>query len=101
MLEGVFASLVGAAIAGTIVLVADTLLFDRMGRALPFLANVVSFTNGEIFSVLFVLLGVGAGVGIGGSSMPLRRFLEVYPGAPAAKGRAPFRRNTAGRTDLS
>lgn len=77
MMEGVFAALVGAAIAGGIVLLADNLLFDRMGRALPFLANVVTFSSADIATVLLVLVGVGAAVGLVGSSMALRRFLEV------------------------
>lgn len=77
MMEGVFAALVGAVIAGTIVWLSDLLLFSRMGDALPFLANVVSFSNGEIFWVLGILAGVGALVGLVGSSMALRRFLEV------------------------
>ena len=77
MMEGVFAALVGALIAGGIVLLANLLLFSRMGEALPFLASVFSFSSGEIASVLFVLTGVGAAVGLIGSSMALRRFLEV------------------------
>ena len=77
MMEGVFAALVGALIAGSIVWLSDLLLFSRMGDALPFLANVVSFSQGEIFWVLGILAGVGALVGLVGSSMALRRFLEV------------------------
>ena len=77
MMEGVFAALVGALIAGGIVLLANALLFSRMGRALPFLASVFAFSSGEIATVLLVLAGVGAGVGLVGSSMALRRFLEV------------------------
>ena len=77
MMEGVFAALVGAVIAGGVVLLANALLFARMGRALPFLASVFSFSSGEIASVLLVLAGVGAAVGLVGSSMALRRFLEV------------------------
>jgi cell division protein FtsX len=38
---------------------------------------VFSFTSGEILSVLLVLAGVGALVGLVGSGMALRRFLEV------------------------
>ncbi|HEV3473477.1 MAG TPA: permease-like cell division protein FtsX [Actinomycetota bacterium] len=77
MMEGVFAALVGALIAGSIVLLSDLLLFSRMGEALPFLANVVSFSSSEIAWVLGILAGVGALVGLVGSSMALRRFLEV------------------------
>jgi cell division transport system permease protein len=77
MMEGVFAALVGALVAGGIVVLANWLLFSRMGNALPFLQTVFSFSFGEIASVLMVLGGVGAVVGLVGSSMALRRFLEV------------------------
>ena len=77
MMEGVFAALVGALIAGGIVLLANAVLFANMGDALPFLESVFSFSTREIASVLFVLVGVGAAVGLVGSSLALRRFLEV------------------------
>jgi cell division transport system permease protein len=77
MLEGVIAAMVGALISGAIVFAANTFLFSRMGSAIGFLGPVFDFTSGEIFSVLFVLLGVGALVGLIGSVMALRRFLEV------------------------
>jgi cell division transport system permease protein len=77
MLEGVFAALVGAILASAIVVAANALLFSRMGEALAFLGPVFSFTGGEIASVLLVLVAVGTLVGIVGSSLALRRFLEV------------------------
>ncbi|MDQ3914898.1 MAG: permease-like cell division protein FtsX [Actinomycetota bacterium] len=77
MLEGVFAALVGAAVSGAVVLAANTFLFPPIRDFLPFLEGVFAFSGGEIASVLLVLLGVGAGVGIVGSSLALRRFLEV------------------------
>ena len=77
MLEGVIAAMVGALISGGIVLGANSLLFSRMGKALPFLGPVFSFTSSELLSVFLVLLGVGALVGLIGSTMALRRFLEV------------------------
>jgi cell division transport system permease protein len=77
MMEGVFAALVGALIAGGIVLIANVVLFANMGSALPFLESVFSFSTREIASVLLVLVGVGAAVGLVGSSLALRRFLEV------------------------
>lgn len=77
MLEGVFAALVGAIIAGAIVVSANALLFARMGDAVPLLSRAFSFTTGEIGSVLVILVAVGGGVGLVGSSMALRRFLEV------------------------
>jgi cell division transport system permease protein len=77
MLEGVIAALGGALISGAVVLSGNALLFSRMGEALPFLDTVFSFTSGEILSVLLVLAGVGALVGLVGSGMALRRFLEV------------------------
>ncbi|MFN2490105.1 MAG: permease-like cell division protein FtsX [Actinomycetota bacterium] len=77
MLEGVFAALVGALVSGAIVIAANALLFSRMGEALPFLGPVFSFTAGEIASVLIILVGVGTLVGLLGSTLALRRFLEV------------------------
>jgi cell division transport system permease protein len=77
MLEGVIAALAGALISGAVVLSGNALLFSRMGEALPFLDTVFSFSSGEILSVLLVLAGVGALVGLIGSGMALRRFLEV------------------------
>ena len=77
MLEGVFAALVGAIIAGSIVLLADTFLFPKMGEAFAFLQEVFFFTNGEIAQILGGLAIGGAVVGLIGSGMALRRFLEV------------------------
>jgi cell division transport system permease protein len=77
MLEGLFAALVGAIVSITIVLGANWLLFSRVGNALPFLENVLDFSGGELASVTLVLVAVGALVGLAGSSMALRRFLEV------------------------
>jgi cell division transport system permease protein len=77
MLEGVFASLVGAIISGAIVLAAHLFLFPRMGRAFRFLEQVFFFTGSEIAAVLIGLAAGGALVGLIGSGMALRRFLEV------------------------
>ena len=77
MLEGVFAALVGALISGGIVLAANALLFSRIGDTLHFLGQALSFSGGEIGFVLLVLVGVGSLVGLVGSTMALRRFLEV------------------------
>jgi cell division transport system permease protein len=77
MLEGVFAALVGALVAGSIVVAANTLLFTRIGEALPFLGAAFTFSTSEIASVLLILLGVGSVVGVLGSTLALRRFLEV------------------------
>ena len=77
MLEGLFAALVGAVISGAIVLAANLFLFPKMGEAFLFLEQVFSFTSGEITQVLLGLAIGGAAVGLIGSSMALRRFLEV------------------------
>lgn len=77
MLEGVFAALVGALIAGAIVLAADMFLFPRIGEAFPFLSRVFFFTNGEMAQILTGLAAGGAIVGLVGSGLALRRFLEV------------------------
>ena len=79
MLEGLFAALVGAAVSGAVVLAANSLLFSRLAQSeeFPFLRPVFTFSTGEIGAVLLLLAAVGAGVGIIGSSMALRKFLEV------------------------
>ena len=77
MLEGVFAALMGAVAAGAVILLANSLLFSRIGETLTFLGPVFSFTSSEIVTVMPVLGGVGCAVGLVGSMMALRRFLEV------------------------
>ncbi len=77
MLEGVFAALVGALISGLVVLLANALIFSRIGETLHFLSQAFSFSGTEIGTVLLVLIGVGSLVGLIGSTMALRRFLEV------------------------
>lgn len=77
MLEGVFAALMGAVAAGAVILLANTLLFSRIGETLTFLGPVFSFTSTEIVTVMLVLGGTGCAVGLIGSMMALRRFLEV------------------------
>lgn len=77
MLEGVFAALVGALIAGSMVLAANLFLFPKMGEAFAFLQQVFTFTSGEITQVLLALAGGGVLVGLIGSTLALRRFLEV------------------------
>jgi cell division protein FtsX len=77
MLEGVFAAMVGALVAGVVVLLSNEFLFSRVGNFLQFLGPVFDFSAGEILWVLALLVIVGAGIGIVGSMMALRRFLEV------------------------
>jgi len=79
MLEGLFAALMGAIVAGGIVVVANEVVFARIANSddIPLLQGIFSFSNGEIGTILLVLAAVGAGVGLVGSSMALRRFLEV------------------------
>ncbi len=77
MLEGFFASLVGALVAGVIVLGLNWLLFSRVRRALPFMASLLNFSAGDMLGVLIVLFGVGALVGLMGSAVAVRRSLRV------------------------
>jgi cell division transport system permease protein len=77
MLEGVFAALAGAIISGAIVLGGNALLFSRIGDAIPFMGPVLTFSAGEMAGVLLLLAAVAAIVGLVGSTMALRRFLEV------------------------
>ncbi|MGH2694631.1 MAG: permease-like cell division protein FtsX [Actinomycetota bacterium] len=77
MLEGIFAALVGAIVSGLIIVGTNALIFSRLGEAITFLENVFTFSTGEILGVLALLLGVGTLVGLIGSGLALRRFLEV------------------------
>jgi cell division transport system permease protein len=77
MLEGIFAALVGAIVSGLIIVGTNALIFSRVGEAITFLENVFTFSTGEILGVLALLLGVGIVVGLIGSGLALRRFLEV------------------------
>lgn len=77
MLEGLFAALVGAVIAGAIVVAANTFVFSKIGDTFQFLGSVFAFSSSDIGSVLIVLASVGSLVGLVGSTLALRRFLEV------------------------
>jgi cell division transport system permease protein len=77
MLEGLIAALVGALVSGLVVLLADSLLFDQIGQTFPFLRAVFSFTSGDIGGILLIMALVATGVGLVGSGLALRRFLEV------------------------
>lgn len=77
MLEGLGAALVGALLAGLVVIGTNELLFSRVDDVLPFMGPILSFSLGDMLGVVAVLVGVGGMVGIVGSVMALRRFLEV------------------------
>ena len=77
MFEGVFAALTGAIVSSIVVLGANELFFSKMGDFLVFLGPVFSFSAWEITKVLLILVGGGVAVGLFGSVLALRRFLEV------------------------
>ena len=77
MLEGIFAALAGALVSGAVILGGNALLFSRLGDALPFLGPVFQFSGGEMLGVLLLLCAVASLVGLIGSTLALRRFLEV------------------------
>ncbi len=77
MFEGVFAALTGALVSSIVVLGANELFFSKMGDFLAFLGPVFSFSAWEITKVLLILIVGGVGVGLFGSALALRRFLEV------------------------
>ena len=60
------------------VLAANAFLFSRVGETFAFLGPVFSFSTGEICRVLAAARGRGGlVVGLIGSTLALRRFLEV------------------------
>ncbi|HZJ49792.1 MAG TPA: permease-like cell division protein FtsX [Actinomycetota bacterium] len=77
MFEGVFAALTGAIVSSIVLLGANELFFSKMGDFLAFLGPVFSFSAWEIAKVLLILVGGGVAVGLFGSALALRRFLEV------------------------
>ena len=77
ILEGIFAALVGAIVSGAIVVTLNSILFERIGENVIFLGPIFQFSTAEMGGVLLLLVGVGCLVGIIGSTMALRRFLEV------------------------
>ena len=77
LFEGVFAAFVGAIIASLIVVGAQWAVFKSLGEQITFLGPVFSFSTGEIVSVLGILFAVGCGIGLIGSGLALRRFLEA------------------------
>lgn len=77
MFEGVFAALTGAVLSSLVVFGANELFFSKMGDVLTFLGPIFSFSGWEIAKVLIILIGGGVVVGLFGSAMALRRFLEV------------------------
>jgi cell division transport system permease protein len=79
MIEGVFAALVGALISGAVVFGANELFFSKMSGwdFLAFLGPIFAFSGWEIGRLLLLLIGGGVAVGLFGSMLALRRFLEV------------------------
>lgn len=77
MFEGVFAALVGAVVSGVVVIASNEFIFSRMGNFLAFLGPVFTFSSWEIAKILLILVVGGAFVGLLGSFLALRRFLEV------------------------
>jgi cell division transport system permease protein len=77
MFEGVFAALTGALLSSLVVFGANELFFSNMGNVLMFLGPIFRFSGWEIAKVLIILIGGGVAVGLFGSALALRRFLEV------------------------
>jgi len=77
MLEGLVAALLGALLAAGIVWFADAMLFTRLAQAVPFLAPAFNFSTRELMTGVAALVAVGTGVGLVGSGMATRRFLQV------------------------
>jgi cell division transport system permease protein len=77
MLEGVFAALLGAVVSIVVVIGIVKVLFTALGERFLFLQNPLSFSTGELLSVVLLLAAVGGAVGLAGSFMAVRRFLQV------------------------
>jgi cell division transport system permease protein len=77
VMEGLFAALVGAAVSILIVLAVNVLLFSKVGEAVPFMESVLSFSSGDLIGISARIAIVGTVVGLVGSILALRRFLQV------------------------
>ena len=73
--EGIAEALFGAVIASVIIFAGKVFALDRFQGAIPFLPVTVGLD--DIVRISLVLMGVGAVVGAIGSTLALRRFLEV------------------------
>ena len=73
--EGIAEALFGAVIASVIIFAGKVFALDRFQGAIPFLPVTVGLD--DIVRISLVLMGVGTVVGAIGSTLALRRFLEV------------------------
>jgi cell division transport system permease protein len=74
VLEGIVAGVVGAALAGLLLLLGVTTLVARLSGQIEFLPFI---GTGDVFSVLPILVLIGAGLASVASVVALRRFLAV------------------------
>ncbi|HVL50103.1 MAG TPA: permease-like cell division protein FtsX [Actinomycetota bacterium] len=73
--EGTVQAALGALVASALIYAGKVFGLDRMQDAILFLPLTVS--SGSIIRMFFTLLGIGIVIGIFGSTLALRRFLEV------------------------
>lgn len=73
--EGIAEAAFGAFLAGSIIFAGKLFALDKIQQSIPFLPVTVG--TDDILQVFVVLMGIGAVVGALGSSLALRRFLEV------------------------
>lgn len=73
--EGVAEAALGAFLAAAVIFAGKLFALDRIQQSIPFLPLTVG--TDDILRVFAVLMGVGAVIGALGSSLALRRFLEV------------------------
>jgi cell division transport system permease protein len=73
--EGMVEGAMGALVAGGFVVATKFLVFDGFQKQIPFLPLTVGFD--VLFGILALMLLVGMAVGAIGSTLALRRFLEV------------------------
>jgi cell division transport system permease protein len=74
MLEGIFAGLLGAVIAGSLLVASDVFLLSRIKRQIGFFPFI---TTSEVAAVIPLLVVVGVLVAAAASFFSLRRFLDV------------------------
>ncbi len=73
--EGAVQAALGALVASAFIYAGKVFGLDKMQEVVMFLP--VTIGNADIVQVFLTLLAVGIGIGVFGSTLALRRFLEV------------------------
>lgn len=78
MVEGVFLGILGAVLAGVLTIVGYILLIHSAGEVFPSIEQPLLLSVAEVWQILAVTFsGIGAGIGLIGSAISIRKHLKV------------------------